>query len=163
MGFSEYIKIAPLLNSANIDPGADAKSVNMGAGHSASFILLFGSGLTGDAKMTVYAGATAGAKTTAITSWKGRLTSAVVGNPNADVYGSTLITVDSGQNYATLTGTTFAGKMLVLELSARDMPEGKPWLTISIGNEATAGTLQIIGLINSRYRGEAIPTVLPAA
>lgn len=161
MGFSEYVKIAPLLNVADINDGADAESVNMGAGHSASFILLFGAGLTGDAKMTVYAGATAGAKTTAITSWKGRLTSAAVGDPGADVYDDALVTVDSGQTYATLTASTFAEKMLVLELSAREMPEGEPWLTISLSNDASAGAVQIIGLINPRYRGETIPTVLP--
>jgi len=163
MGYSERIKIAPLLVSADIVAGVDAKSVYMGAGHSATFVLLFGSDLAGDAKLTVYGGATAGAKTTAITTWTGRLSSAAIGSANADVYASTDIEVDDGKDYATLTGTTYDGKMLVIEMSSREMPDGKPYLTLSFSADATAGSLAIIGLIETRYRGDTIATVLPAS
>lgn len=161
MSFSENIKIAPLLVSADINAGVDAKSVNMSGGHSATFVLLFGSGLTGDAKMTVYAGATAGTKTTAITDWTGRVASAAIGSPNADVYASSEVTVDTGKTYATLTGTTYAGKMLVVEIPAREVPADKPWVTLSFSADASAGSLAIVGLITPRYKSNAIATVLP--
>ena len=163
MSYSENVKIAPLLVSADINAGVDAKSVNMGGGHSATFVLLFGSGLTGDAKMTVYTGATAGAKTTAITDWIGRVASAAIGSPNADVYASSEVTVDTGQTYATLTGTTYAGKMLIVEIPARAVPADKPWVTLSFSADASAGSLEIVGLITPRYKSNAIATVLPTA
>ncbi len=163
MSFSENVKIAPLLVSADINAGVDAKSVNMSGGHSATFVLLFGSDLAGDAKMTVYTGATAGTKTTAITDWTGRVSSAAIGSPKADVYASSEVTVDTGKTYVTLTGTTYAGKMLVVEIPAREVPADKPWVTLSFSADATAGSLAIVGLITPRYKSNAIATVLPTA
>ncbi|MCI0438710.1 MAG: hypothetical protein L0177_06210 [Chloroflexi bacterium] len=115
----------------------DGDSFRMRFYENATFLIAFGT-LTGDAVLKFYAGATNGAKTTAI-PFKYRLASAVQGNAtDADAFGSESQAVAA--DGLTLTAATYQNKHLVVEVNAFDMDanSGQAWLTMELNAAALA-------------------------
>lgn len=140
------LKFVPVINSADINAGVDADSINMAKGQRATFILLFGA-LVGNAVLTVYSGATDGAKTSALT-FEYAYGSAASGSATCDV-----LTTPASAATLTLTGTTFTNRMVVIQVdaAAMDMDNGEEWLTLSLSDAADSGICEAVCIVEPRY------------
>lgn len=161
MNLAEEYKIVPVMNTADYNAGVDGDSINMKNYHKATFILTFGA-ITGDAVMTVNSGATAGAKTSALT-FRYAIGGAAIGTA---VAGSTascdVLAAWTSAATLTLTGTTYANKMLVVEVEAAsmDLANSEEWLTIALSSAADAGICHIVAVLHPRYSGNRSATAL---
>lgn len=146
MYLANRYKIIPVMNTANYNAGVDGDSINMAQGHRCTFVLTFGA-ITGNAVLTVNSGATAGAKTSALT-FKYALGSAAINSATADVLGTQATSVA-----LTLAAGTYANKMLIVEVNgaAMDTANDEEWLTIAINDAADAGVCHIIAIVEPRY------------
>jgi hypothetical protein len=146
----------PIIEPANYgSAGVDADSVNVGLLQRVTLAFLFGS-LTGDSILTVSAGATAGAKTTAL-AFRYRLGAADYGNANADVLGAETDVAASG---LTLTAATYDHREIVVELDPAELPAGMPWLTASINATATVMNVAAAVVGDPRFNSGTPATVL---
>lgn len=156
MRISESKVLIPVIEPKDYgSAGIDSDSVNMGALNGLSVAILFGL-LTGNSVLTVYAGATAGAKTTAV-AFKYRLGAAVFKTTPADQFGDPIAVASAG---LTLTAATFQHKQIAIEIDADTVTDGQPWVTLSI--DATASVLAVAasGVGTPRYEGHLPPTAL---
>lgn len=161
MRLAEEKKIVPVLYTADYNAGVDFDSINMKNYHRATFIIGFGA-ITGDAVLTVNSGATAGAKTSALTfhyaAGGAAIGTAVAGSTaSCDVLGD-----DATSAALTLTGTTYANLMLVVEVDAADMDvaNGEEWLTASLSSAADAGIAYAFAILEPRYTNNRSATCL---
>ena len=157
---SEIAGIVYGAESANVcSAGVDCDAFNMGKFRRSSTLLLFGS-IVADSELKVYAGATA-AKTTAI-PFKYRLAGADCGSAGADQYGdrTELASADAATGL-TLTAATYDHKILIVEVDAQDLPDGKPWVTVEIDADATTMNVAAVTILTDpRYSGDDVPTAI---
>lgn len=155
MKLAEEKKIVPVMASANIGAGVDADSINMKGFHRCAFIIIFGD-LSGNATLKVHSGAADGQKASDLTFHYG-LASAAIGSPNCDVLGA-----DAASDALTLTADTYKNKMLIVEVDAANMnvANSEEWLTLSLSNEATSGSCNIVAILEPRYTGNRSATAL---
>lgn len=139
-------KFVPVLASADINAGADCDSINMKNVRHAAFHVIFGPTLAGDAILTLYEGATDGAKTTAKT-FAYRYGGAAIGSASADVYST-----ESTSAALTATGATFVSRHLIIELDAEKMTDGYDWLTLNISAAASAGECTVLAELEPTYK-----------
>ncbi|MDA3918979.1 MAG: hypothetical protein PF690_18705 [Deltaproteobacteria bacterium] len=156
MELSEKYKFVPLLISADINAGVDLDSINMSHFHSATFVLIFGADLSGDAILTLNSAVTDGAKTTAET-FSYRYGSAATKSATADT-----LTDRATSAALTLTGTTFLSRMLICEIDSDSMTAEQPFLTGSLSAAASAGTCNAFAILTPRYPGHAVASAIPA-
>jgi hypothetical protein len=157
----ESQKIVPILTSANIGASTDCDSINMAGAHRATFLVTCGA-TTGDVTFSLNAGATEGAKTTAVT-FRYALGGAAIGTAVAGSTASCDVLGATGETTAVaptkdLTCTT---KMVVIEVEASTMAaaaSGYEWLTLTVA--ATAGILHAVAILEPRYAGNRSSTVL---
>ena len=135
--------------------GIDGDSINTGQLHRLAIALTFGT-ITGDSVLTLYAGATAGAKTTAL-AFKYRIGSADFASALADQLGAPAAVTSAG---LTLTAATFDHRLVTIDVDPSELPINKPWLTLSISNVATVLNLGAIGVAETRYAGATMPSVI---
>lgn len=138
--------------------GVDLDSFKLTDFRRSTSILQFGA-LTGDSVLKAYAGATAGAKTTAV--WfKTRLADADQGSDDADQFGDRS-TVASASSGLTLTAATYDNRTLLVEIDQAELPDGEPWVTIEL--DATASVLPLAAvtvLQDARHIAEDVPTAI---
>lgn len=147
MKISENFKIVPLVESANVgSSGVDTDSVDMGKLHSFCAMFEFGA-ITGNSILKVYAGATAGTKTTAL-AFKYRFGNGDTKAASADVLGAWTDVASTG---LTLTAATFDHRVVVVEVESSEMPDAKQWLTLEIDATATTMNVAAIGVGDQRY------------
>lgn len=146
MKLASMFKFVPIINSADINAGLDSDSINMGKAHRVLIALMFGT-LSGDAVLTLYSGATDGAKTSALT-FRYALGSAAVGSASADVLGS-----QTAVATLTLTAATYSNKLLLIELEADQMDTNndEEWLTLSLSDAAASGICHALAIVEPRY------------
>lgn len=148
--------VAPIIEPANYgSAGVDADSINTGLLHRIAAALLFGN-LTGNSTLTAYAGASAGAKTTAL-PFQYRIAGADGGNANADQLGAAADVAATG---LLLTAATFDHRLIAIDIDPVSLPDGKPWLTLSIDNVATTLNVAAWALGDPRYASASMQTVL---
>lgn len=153
MRFTETYKEVPIIEPSNYgSAGIDSMSVNMGLVHSLCVAFLFGA-LTGNSILTVYSGATKGAKTTPI-AFTYRLATGAYKATDADGLGDLLAT--DGATSLTLTAATFQHKEMVIELQPDQVVispgvQGQPWVTFSIDSTATTMNVSAQGIADPRY------------
>jgi hypothetical protein len=135
--------------------GIDGDSVNMGMLQRIMFLLSFGA-ITGNSILTFYAGATKGTKTTAL-AFNYRLASADYKVALSDGLGSEIAVAAAG---LTLTATTFDHRQVVIDFENIDMPDGLPWLTMSIDATASVLLLNVSANGSPLYGGKDAPSVL---
>ncbi len=142
MILGKKIHCVPVINSADINAGVDGDSINCGKVQGrVLFILMFGT-LVGDAVLTVYSGATNGAKTSAL-YFKYALGSAAVGSASSDILGT-----EAEVATLTLTAATYTDKMLLVEVDVHkmDMQNDEEWMTISLSNAADSGICHCVAV-----------------
>lgn len=153
---SETHVLVPLIEPADYgSAGIDADSVNMGRLNSLSAVFTFGA-ITGNSVLKVYSGATAGTKTTAL-AFDRRLGSGDYKAANADQFGAKTAVASTG---LTLTAATFDHRQVAIEIDADLMTDGEEWLTFEISNVASTLFVAAVGVGDTRYPGNLIPTVL---
>lgn len=155
MRMSESFGIVPLLPAADQAAGVDGDSFNLSLFENAMILVQLGSVTVADFHVKVYAGATNGAKTTALTFWY-RLGAAAAKAATADQFSAFASSAD-----LTVSNATGDNKLLIIELEAESLPAGKPWVTLELNNGATvllAAAVAILG--GARYRGATIPTAI---
>jgi hypothetical protein len=133
--------------------GVDGDSINMGLLKRVAIALQFGA-LTGNSVLTVYSGASAGTKTTALT-FRYRLSGADQAAAGADQFG------DFATSAAlTLTAATYDNRVVVVEVDSAEMTDGEEWLTVEI--DSTASQLFVAGVAigEPRYEANDPPTVI---
>jgi hypothetical protein len=148
MRFPEEKKVVPIINTADYNDGVDGDSINMANFFRATFILMFGA-ITGNAVLKLYSGATDGAKTSAL-AFHYSIGGAAVGSDDSDVLAADTLCAATG---LTLTATTYANKMLIVEVEAvaMDTANDENWLTMEISNAASAGVLHAVAILEPRY------------
>lgn len=153
---SQKLKIAPLLDSSNVNAGVDSDSVDMAGMKSAMFLCQFGSGYSGasGAIIKLYSGVAHGDKTTALT-FNYKYGGAAVKSALADVFST--ITTSAALQIAT---ATLASRMLIIELNVDQIADGHRYLTIEIGAEADAGTLTIGALLDPMWMDPSAVSVI---
>ena len=156
MRFTEQFVNAPLIESKDYgSAGIDAASVTLGKVHVMGFLLSFGA-LTGNSTLTIYAGASRSAKTTAI-AFKYRLGAAVYKAALADQFGDVIAVASTG---LVLVAGTFAHKQVAIEIDADAGTEGQPWVTLSLDNVATVLNLAAFGVGRPRNSSHLMASVL---
>jgi len=141
--------IMPLLASADIVAGVDSDSINCEGFHHVSFVIVFGPSYAGaaPAEIKLYEGATAGAKTNALT-FHYVYTSAAIKAANGDVMAAAE-TTSAALSIAT---ATMVSRMLVIELDMAEMTTGTyKYLTLEFSNGADAGECVVIAIGYPRY------------
>lgn len=139
--------VVPILEPLDSQNGIEADSFHSGRAAHWDCILQFGA-VTGDSVLTVYCGATAGAKTTAI-PFRYRLSAGDYKAASADLFDASDTTDADGA--LTLTAATYDHRLLVIMLDSAEIPDGKPWITLDVNNASSV--LLLAGLaLGSRPR-----------
>ncbi len=161
MKLSEMLGLVPILKpGTDYQAGVDGDSINLMLYGHVTFGLLFGS-LTGDAVLKVYSGAADGTKTTS-EDFQYRLADAAQGSAGADTFGAR--TDVDGDTGLTLTAATYANKLMLIELDARALTEGQPYVTLNFSAAADALNVAVLAILGMpRFAGNEMPTVLPTA
>ncbi len=136
----DYCGVIPLFEPVDGEAGLDSESFDISKAAHADIVLQFGA-VTGDAVLTLYCGATAGAKTTAL-PFKYRLSSADFKAANADQLAAS-DTADA-DGIVTLTAATYDHRLLAIMLDGAEVPDDKPWITVELS--AAASVLLVAGL-----------------
>ena len=132
--------LVPVFEPLDSQAGIEGDSFKMSLAAHADIVLQFGA-VTGNAVLSVYCGATAGAKTTKI-PFRYRLSSGDYKAASADLWPATDTTDADGD--LTLTATTYDHRLLVIMLDGAELDEAKPWITLDI--DASASVLLLSGL-----------------
>ena len=127
--------VVPLLEPLDSQAGLDSDSFHAGRAAHWDLIFQFGA-VTGNAILTLYVGASAGTKTTAI-AFRYRLSSGDFKAASADLFAASDTTDADG--ILTLTATTYDHRVLVIMLDSIEIAEATPWVTVEI--DATASVL----------------------
>jgi hypothetical protein len=131
--------VVSLFEPLDTQNGIDSDSFHIGRCAHADLLIQFGA-VTGDSVLTVYCGATAGTKTTAV-PFRYRLSSGDYKAASADLFTSSDTTDADGA--LTLTAATYDHRVLAIMLDAAEIPDSKPWITVEI--DATASVLLMSG------------------
>lgn len=141
--------LVPLLFSADIVAGVDSDSFNMANYHHASINIMFGPSYAGanPSIVTVYEGASVGAKTSIVTDFPYTYTSGAIGAASADVFEA-----ESTSSALSIARATMVSRMLTIELSADALTTGTySWVTVQLGAEADAGECSILAVLYPRF------------
>jgi len=145
------------LKPGDHEAGVDLDSFSLTKYHGATVILLTAV-LTGDAVLKFYAGATVGAKTTAII-FTYRLAGGEQAAASSDILGARSVAVAA--DGLTLTAATYDNSILAIEIDAAALPDGKPWVTGELSAAATAFNAAAIALLSpARYASDTMPTAI---
>lgn len=155
------LQVIPLLSPADYQAGSqDLDSINTGKLHKVRILIMTGVITGNDAVFKLYAGATAGTKTTEI-PFKYRKSGADTGSSGADVFGArTTITAGaSGLTFAD--ATAFDTRVIEIDIMSDEMPDGKPWLTVETDDGSASVLLMAAVAIGApRYNGDTHTTAL---
>jgi hypothetical protein len=158
MKFAEEYKIVPVANALDISAAtADTDSINMSNYHRATFIFAIGSIATNDSAVTVHSGATNGGIDSTL-YFDYALGGATKATANCDVLAAT-----TNAATMTLTATTHAGYMLVIEVDASvmDIANGEKWLTVRFTDTgACTGLVSGFAILEPRYTQNRSATAL---
>lgn len=156
MRISESFQLIPVVEAKDYgSAGIDFDSVHMGRLRTLSVAINFGA-LTGNSILTVYGGATEGAKTTAM-AFNYRFGGGDYKAASADILGDATAVTSAG---LTLTAATFDHRLVAIEIDADGVLDGKPWITVSIDSTATALNVGGVGVGAPRYPGHTSVTVI---
>lgn len=161
MKLSESLQFIPLLEPADYQAGSqDLDSIDMSKLHSVTIAIMLGAITGNDAVFKVYAGATAGAKTTEL-SWKYRLSAADYGVTLADTYGAFTAIAAGASGLVLATAANWDHRTLLIELDSTAMPSGMPYLTVETDDgSASLLMMSAIAVGVPRYTANLELTVL---
>lgn len=124
------LQTIPLLAPADYQAGAqDLDSINMGRLNAVRLLIALGAITGNDAVIKLYAGATAGTKTTEL-GFKYRLSTVDVGTASADVFGARTAIAAGASGLVFTDAANYSLRTLEIDVMADQMPEGLEWLTV---------------------------------
>lgn len=150
MNLFDELAYIPILAPGDKAAGADGDSVNMGRLNRLTIALSLGSITVADPHVKVFSGATAGAKTTALT-FRYKLGAAAAGSATADTFGTAATSAD-----LTVSNATGDNKLLLIEIRASQLESGHVWVTLELGNQATVFMASAVGIGFARYHGQTL-------
>ena len=152
MRLCEETKIVPILEPQDHGAGVDCDSVSMANYSHVTFIMLFGE-LADDAVLTVNEGATAGAKTSALT-FSYRATSTDLKNDGADELGA-----EATSAALTLANATYEARMLVVEGDDAELDAANvyKWITPSFSSAATNLFVSVVAILSKPRYAQGVP------
>lgn len=158
MRFLDEAGLVPVVEAKDYgSAGIDGDSFRMD--HAASFALLVNFGaITGSSTLLIYAGATAGAKSTAL-PFRYRQSQAVFKAATlADQYATVVYVPATG---LTLTDATFKNTTLVIDLDASEIGiDAQPWITVSV---SAVATVLLMSALAALELGRFVPAVTAIA
>jgi|GEM_PF-2692488 len=145
MRLSEQFGIVPLIEADDYgSAGIDSDSIKLSTAHWVTALLTFGE-ITGNSVLKVFSGATAGAKTTALT-FTYRVSGADFKTDGADQYGTAATSAA-----LTLTAASYDHRAVLVEVDPQAVTDGEPWITVEIDATATALNVGGFALVRPRY------------
>jgi hypothetical protein len=161
MRLSESLQIIPILEPADYQAGSqDTDSINMGLLHSVQIAILLGAITGNDATIQLYAGASAGAKTTEL-PFKYRLSAADYGATLGDTFGAATAVAIGGSGLVLATAASYDHRTILIGIDAVAMPAGMPWLTVVTDDgSASALFMAAIAIGVPRYPANVEATTL---
>ncbi len=151
---SQALKFVPLYFNEDLNTGGDSDSVDMAGMKSATFLLLFGSTLAGNAGIKLFSGATHGSKDNAMT-FNYKYGGAAVKSALADVFSAISTSAD-----LTATGTTFVSRGLIIEVNADQITDGDRYLTLEVDSDASAGLLAVWAILDPMIKDPSGDSVI---
>jgi hypothetical protein len=150
-----------LLEPADYQAGSqDFDSVNMGLLHKLDILIQLGAITGNDAVFKLYAGATAGVKTTEL-AWKYRKSSADFNAASADVFGARASIAAGASGLVLSDATAWDHRAIWIEVMADQMTDGLEWLTVEFDDgSASVILMSAIGIGWPRYGGDTANTAL---
>jgi len=156
MRVSESHILIPVVEAKDYgSAGIDFDSVHIGRLQSLAIAVNFGQ-ITGNSILTVYTGATEGAKTTAM-AFKYRFGGGDFKAASADILGDATAVTSAGP---TLTAATFDHRLIVIEFDVDAMTDAQPWVTVSIDSTATVLNVGGLGIGKPRHASHTALTVI---
>lgn len=151
----EEVGIIPLYEPIDLAAGADSETFEL-KGAQVDIVLLTGV-LTVPGALSVFSGATAGAKTTAL-PFTYRKTGADFKAIAADQFGAEVAESDG---VLTLSATADDHRTIVIHIDAADLPDDHSWVTLALAS-GTAQLVAAVGIVRGgRYR--PAPTAVPTS
>lgn len=154
-------KIIPMLSPADQQAGSiDSDSVDMSKLHKLTIVINLGA-ITGDsATFQLYAGATAGAKTTEL-PFRYQLTGADSPGASADVFGARTAVAIGGSGLV-ITAAAYNNRTIKIEVMSDQMTDGLEWLTLATDDGSASELLfGVIGVGEPRHSTDTgAPTAL---
>jgi hypothetical protein len=139
----DVLGVIPVCEPADHQAGIEFDSFKLTAAAGADIVLIFGA-VTGDAVLSLYVGATVGAKTTKI-PFRYRLSSGDFKAASADLYAAEATDADGD---LTLTAATYDHRVLVIHLDAQELIEAKPWVTVDVDATASVLLLSAVAILH---------------
>ena len=158
MNLVDQVKFVPL-NVTDYADAIESASLNIENAHHVTLKITFGA-ITGNSKMSITSAAAVDTDTTTLTDWKGWRTGANVGSVGADTFHATVVEVDAGENYCTLTAANFATRMLIIELPVSSITDGHKWIRVKFSADATSGVNHVTAIVQPRMKQKDIPTMV---
>lgn len=158
--FSESHGIMGLTIDGDWNAGFDADSFDMSLYRHACIIIMGDASVAGNAVITLYGGATDGAKTAAIT-FTYRYASAAVAAASSDVFGTAATSAA-----LTSTATSITSSVMLIEFDTEDMCVSGTqyrYATLNVSSAGSAGTVDIVVILSEpRFDKAVMPTANPA-
>ena len=151
--FSESHGILGLTVDGDWNAGFSSDSIDMAKYNHACVIIMGDSSVAGNAVITVYGGATAGAETAAIT-FAYRYAGGNVGSASSDVFGTVATSAA-----LTTTATSMDSRCTLIEFEAADLNVSGTqyrYATVVVSAAGTAGTCDIIAILSEPRYAEAV-------
>ncbi len=157
---NQMLQIIPLLEPADYQAGSqDLDSINMGKLHAVTILIQLGTVTGNDSTIDLWAGATAGVKTTQL-AFKYRLSSADYGSASADVFGAAT-SVAATASLTFTAATSYDHRTIRIDFESDQMSDGLEWLTVATDDgSASALLMSAIAIGYPRYQGDTHTTAL---
>lgn len=159
--FSESHGIVGLTIDGDWSSGFDSDSVDMSKFNHCTMIIMGDSSVAGNAILTLYGGATHGAKTGAAT-FTYRYAAGDVGSASSDVFGTPATSAA-----LTSTATSMDSRVTIIEFDAEDLNVSGTqyqFATLNVGTDGSGGTVDIVAILSEpRYSKKVMPTAIPTA
>ena len=151
--FSESHGILGLTVDGDWNAGFSSDSIDMSKYNHACVIIIGDASVAGNAVITVYGGATAGAETAAIT-FSYRYAGGDVGSASSDVFGAVATSAA-----LTTTATSMDSRCTLIEFDAADLNVSGTqyrYVTVVVSAAGTAGTCSIVAILSEPRYLEAV-------
>lgn len=161
MAYTDEPQIINLLEPADYQAGAtDMDSVNMGKLHKIKIVITLGAITGNDAVFKLYAGATAGTKTTEI-GFKYRVSGVDFNSASSDVFGARTAIAAGATGLTLSTATSWDHRIITIDVMSDELPDGKNWLTVETDDgSASVLLMAAIGIGWPRYAGDTHTTAV---
>lgn len=155
------LQTIPLLAPADYQAGdQDLDSINMGRLHAVRILIQLGAITGNDAVIKLYAGATAGTKTTEL-GFKYRLSTVDSPAASADVFGARTAIAAGGNGLVFASAGDYNLRTLEIDVQADQMPDGLEWLTVQTDDgSASALFMSAIAIGLPRHAQDTALTAL---